>query len=191
MRSTYIVIGILSILLFSFAKTTYKRVYQISSENKKRYLVRSMSLKKDQLKSANLLASLSKKKNDLCTYISKMQKYKNHVGVRRLLANKNVKLEELSYEYNNEAAYSINKGERIGICLRNKNGIIENDNTMTFVLLHELAHIMSKKYAHDKEFWDNFSLLIQAATECGIYKYTNYEESPTTYCGHNISHIPT
>jgi predicted metal-dependent hydrolase len=189
MKSSHLIIGMLSVLLLCFAKTTYKRVYQISNINKKRYLVRQTN-SRTQLKSANLLASLNEKKNELCKFVEKSPKYKSHYGIKRLLQNKNVKLEELSYEYNNEAAYSVNKGEKIGICLRNKKGEIENENTMTFVLLHELAHIMSKTYAHDKEFWNNFSLLLQAASSCGIYKYTNYEANPTTYCGHNITHTP-
>jgi predicted metal-dependent hydrolase len=189
MKSSHLIIGILSVLLLCFAKTTYKRVYQVSSINKKRYLVRQTNDKK-QLKSANLLAVLNEKKNKLCKFVEKSSEFKNHYGIKRLLQNKNFKLEELSYEYDDQAAYSVNKGEKIGICLRNKKGEIEDENTMTFVLLHELAHIMSRKYAHDKEFWDNFALLLQAASRCGIYKHTNYEANPTTYCGHNITHTP-
>ena len=189
MKSEYIIIVFLSVLLIGFTRTTYKRVYQTSNKNKKRYLVRE-SNKTTQLKSANLLASLSKKKNILCDYVKDSQKYKNHPGIKRLLENRNVKFEELSYEYNSEAAYSINKGERIGICLRDKDGNIQNENTMMFVLLHELAHIMSKHYAHDTEFWDNFALLIKASNECGIYKYVNYENNSTMYCGHEITHTP-
>ena len=189
-NSGTILIAALSIILFCFGKTTYKRVYQVSKVNNKKYLVRSHNSSLIQLKSANLLASLSKKKNKLCDFLAVNDKYKNHYGVKRLLSNRHVKLEELSYEYNNEAAYSINKGERIGMCLRKKNGTIENENTMFFVLMHELAHIMSIKYAHDDEFWDNFALLIKAGTECGVYKYRDFGNNPTTYCGHHITHTP-
>ena len=190
MSKSLLFMGTLTLLLFFFAKTTYGRVYQTSTLNKKKYLVRKYPNTKNQQKSANLLASLSAKKNKLCDYLSRTKKYKHHYGVNRLLRNQYVKLEELSYEYNNEAAYSINKGERIGICLRKKNGEYENSNTMFFVLMHELAHIMSRKYAHDTEFWNNFALLIRAATECNIYTYRNYDESPSSYCGHRISHTP-
>lgn len=190
MSKTLLLMGTLTLLLFCFAKTTYGRVYQTSALNNKKYLVRKYPNKKHQIKSADLLAALSKKKNTLCEYLSKTKKYRNHYGVKRLLRNQYVKIEELSYEYNNEAAYSINKGERIGICLRKKNGNFENTNTMFFVLMHELAHIMSTKYAHDKEFWDNFALLIQAAQECNVYNYQNYDENPSSYCGHRISYTP-
>ena len=186
---TYIIIG-LSVLLICFWNATYKRVYQTSKLNNKKYLVRSNTDLNVQLKSANLLASLSNKKHKLCDYLEGSDKYNKHYGVNRLLSNRNVKLEELSYEYNNEAAYSINKGERIGICLRKKSGDVEDENTMFFVLMHELAHIMSRKYAHDKEFWDNFALLIEAATESGLYKYRDFGKQPTTFCGHSIRHTP-
>ena len=184
------VLGTFVVIFVCFMKTTYKRVYQKSSLNKKRYLVRLHDSPKYQMKSANLLASLSTKKNQLCDFLVKNKKYKDHNGVRRLLNNRNVKLEELSYEYNKEAAYSINKGERIGICLRKKNGKIENENTMFFVLMHELAHIMSTKYAHDDEFWSNFAVLIKAATECNVYVYRDFGKAPDSYCGHRISHTP-
>jgi len=189
-KESFVFLGAVALMLACFVKTTYKRVYQFSSLNKRRYLVRYNKDSKLQMKSANLLASLSKKKNKLCDYLAKTEKYTGNYGVRRLLNNKDVKLEELSYEYSKEAAYSINKGERIGICLRKGNGTIENENTMFFVLMHELAHIMSRKYAHDEEFWSNFALLIEAATKVGIYKYRDYQSSPSSYCGHKISHTP-
>tara|TARA_B110000977_G_C11069873_1_gene489201 strand:- start:1157 stop:1729 length:573 start_codon:yes stop_codon:yes gene_type:complete len=189
MKFNFVLIS-LSILLICFAKKTYNRVYQKSSRNNKLYLVQ-VSSGKIQLKSANLLASLSKKKIKLCSYIQNSSKYKNHYGMKRLLANRYVKLEELAHEYRNEAAYSVNKGERIGICLRNKKGSVENENNMMFVLLHELSHIMTKNYAHDEEFWKNFALLLRAATECNVYTYINYEKNPTTYCGHHITSVPS
>lgn len=189
-KTSTLFIGTLTILLLCFAKKTYKRVYQISNINKKRYLVRSQKSSKMQIKSANLLASLSKKKNILCDYLKNNEKYNKKYGVRRLLSRRNVRLEELSYDYDKEAAYSINKGERIGICLRKKNGNIENENTMFFVLMHELAHIMSIKYAHDDEFWKNFAILIKAAQECNVFVYRDYTSNPTSYCGHSITHTP-
>ena len=54
---------------------------------------------------------------------------------------------------------------------------------MIFVLLHELAHLMSKKYGHGKEFQDNFSYLTRKAVEQGIYKYQNFKENSSSYCG--------
>lgn len=190
MKSFVIFIVVIAICCLHYGQKTYNRKYVRSTMNKKKYLIRSHDNSSKEVKAANLLASLSKKKQILCDHIGNSSKYQNHMGIQRLLRNQNVKLEELSYEFDNQAAYSINKGERIGICLRKKNGTIEEENTMLFVLLHELAHIMSVSYSHNEEFWSNFALLIDAAVECKIYKYRDFAQEPTTYCGHQISHTP-
>ena len=122
--------------------------------------------------------------------MDKQSKYDNHYGVQQLLKNKNVVIEEVAKKYKNQAAYSINKGERIGICLRNKKNKYENKNTMFFVLIHELAHIMTKEFKHNDKFWKNMSLLIENATNAKLYKYTEYKTNPESYCGHDITHNP-
>ena len=175
------------LFLVLYQKTFFKRLYVVSNVNNRRYLVREG---KTQVESANRLAKLIEKKKKLCDYLSVKQKYKTKAGVKRLLERRNVEIEEKSMEYDDQAAYSINKGERIGICLKNKAGKYEDDNTMFFVLMHELAHIMSKKYGHDEEFWKNFAILVEAAVEAGLYKYQRYDKDVTTFCGHVISHTP-
>lgn len=175
-----------ALMIVLYQKTFANRVYVISSVNNKRYLVRDNNSKE----SADRLAKLVQKKNMLCQYIKRHKKYKNHNGVKRLLERQDVEIEEKSLEYDNQAAYSINKGERIGICLRNNRGQYEDGNTMFFVLMHELAHIMSRKYAHDEEFWNNFAILIEVAIEAKLYKYKEYSKDVTTFCGHVISHTP-
>ena len=37
---------------------------------------------------------------------------------------------------------------------------LEDENTLLFVSLHEVAHIMTKSIGHTKEFWDNFTFYI-------------------------------
>ena len=154
----------------------------------KRYLVRSNANSKIH---ANILSILAEKKINLLKHLKKQKKYKNHTGVQRLISNEDVVIEEVAAKYEKEAAYSINKGERIGICLRDKKtGEIENENEMFFVLIHELAHIMTDAYKHNQQFWKNMSLLIENAIEAKLYNYVNYKSKPTMYCGHLISHSP-
>ena len=102
MGTSYIIIGILSMLLFHYARSTRNRVYQRSKDNSKIYLVRQSS-ETNQIESANLLAHLSKNKTRLCNFVQKSPKYKDHIGIKRLLKYQNVKLEELSYQYNDQA----------------------------------------------------------------------------------------
>ena len=58
-------------------------------------------------------------------------------------------------------AYSVNKGEELSLCIRDKdtNKFIDN-NTILFVAIHELAHIMSKSTGHTEEFWDYMKYLL-------------------------------
>lgn len=87
------------------------------------------------------------------------------------------------------AAYTINKGEQMRICVRDErsDNLFENENDSMFVILHELAHLMSKSYGHNLEFKNNFAKITKIAVEKGVYKYRDYSENPTTYCNVDIT----
>jgi hypothetical protein len=90
------------------------------------------------------------------------------------------------------AAYTVNKSDQIRICIRNpdpqgNNDLFENENDSMLVLLHELAHVMSKGYGHDVEFKRNFSYIVRLAVKLGIYNYVDYTSNPTNYCGTDIT----
>lgn len=63
-------------------------------------------------------------------------------------------------------------------------------NTLTFVALHELAHIMTKSIGHKQEFWENFKFLLTNANDAGIYNPQDYKSNPTEYCGEEINDNP-
>jgi hypothetical protein len=89
-------------------------------------------------------------------------------------------------------SYTVNKGQKIFMCVRERkdgNNIID-ENTLVFVALHELAHVMTKSIGHTKEFWDNFEFLLEHAVKDGFYKYHPYHQSPVPYCGTMISDTP-
>ena len=83
------------------------------------------------------------------------------------------------------AAYVVNKGQELRVCLND-----ENENDTMFVLLHELAHIMSKSYGHNDEFKKNMDFLVKEAVKLNIYNPTDYTKSPINYCGVTISSTP-
>ena len=89
-------------------------------------------------------------------------------------------------------SYSENKGEKIVVCLRDKKEPYPfvDDNTVMFVLLHEMAHLMSTTIGHTPEFWTNFRRMLQDAVAIGIYQNVNYAKSPTPYCGMTITDSP-
>ena len=89
-------------------------------------------------------------------------------------------------------AYSENKGETIAFCLaakKNETTLIDLE-TITFVAIHELAHVMTESVGHKKEFWDNFKFLLQGAKEAKIYMPQNFKKEPKEYCGMTIDDNP-
>ncbi len=88
------------------------------------------------------------------------------------------------------AAYTVNKGDQMRICVRDErsDNLFENENDMMFVMLHELGHLMSKSYGHNLEFKKNFAYITKIAVKLGLYKYVDYTKNPTTYCGTDVTY---
>lgn len=89
-------------------------------------------------------------------------------------------------------SYSENKGEKIVVCLRDKRHPYPfvDENTVMFVLLHEMAHLMTTTIGHTPEFWANFKRILHDAVQQGIYTPINYARQPTPYCGMTITDTP-
>ena len=88
------------------------------------------------------------------------------------------------------AAYTVNKGEQLRICVRDEksDNLFENENDLMFVALHEAGHLMSKSYGHNLEFKENFRGITKIAVDLGIYKYVDYTRKPVTFCGVDITY---
>ena len=82
--------------------------------------------------------------------------------------------------------------EKLAFCLNTtKKGHEAIDiNTLTFVAIHELSHIMSVSTGHTKEFWENMKYLLQEAEKLGLYQSVDYSSTPVTYCGMEINSTP-
>ena len=159
----------------------------ISDVDGKRYCVRER-LKMEL--AANLLASVTQKLKDLVIYCAK--NYPDNEKVQRMVQKFNpTKISETlpTSEY---TAYSENKGEKLAFCLnKEKNGSKLIDiNTLTFVAIHELAHIMTISEGHKQEFWQNFKFLLEQAKAANIYDPVNYKKNPESYCGMDITDNP-
>jgi len=89
-------------------------------------------------------------------------------------------------------SYSENKGELIVVCLRDKKPPYKfaDENTIMFVILHEMAHLMTTTIGHTSEFWANFRRILGDAVSTGIYQDVNYARQPTSYCGMTITDSP-
>jgi len=93
----------------------------------------------------------------------------------------------------NYTSYSVNKGEKVYMCLRQRNEREElvDENIITFVALHEMAHIGTVDIGHTPLFWNNFGWLLKRAEDMQIYKYTDFAAHPVEYCGIRITDQPT
>jgi hypothetical protein len=89
-------------------------------------------------------------------------------------------------------AYSENKGEKLAFCLETEKGNnkLIDVNTLTFVAIHELAHIGSEQIGHGDEFWKNFKFLLQRAVEIKVYDPIDYKNKPKRYCSMDIHDNP-
>jgi hypothetical protein len=91
-----------------------------------------------------------------------------------------------------QTSYSINKGEKIMLCLRTRDEdeeLIEL-NTMMFVTLHEIAHVCTVSVGHTEEFWENFKWVLEEAINIGIYSKQEFSKNPVKYCGMTITNSP-
>ena len=60
--------------------------------------------------------------------------------------------------------------------VKNSTNSIIDINTLTYVALHELAHVCSESIGHTPEFWDNFKFLLIEAEKLGYYKPVDYNK---------------
>jgi hypothetical protein len=68
------------------------------------------------------------------------------------------------------SSYTLDK-KRIFLCVE-RDGQTYDDNTMTYVLLHELAHTMTRQIGHGSEFHAQFTALLDRAARFGLYDPT-------------------
>lgn len=159
----------------------------ISDVDGERYCVRERS--KLQL-AADLLAKVTENCKELVAYCGK--KYPDNEDVQRLVQKFNPTTISETLPTSEHTAYSENKGEKIAFCLdKKKDGTKLIDlNTLTFVAIHELSHVMTKTEGHNREFWANFKFLLINAKDANIYNPVDYKKEPEDYCGMTITDNP-
>lgn len=139
--------------------------------------------------SADKIAKLEGFTNDLMEYLA--ARHPKDVRTRRLIDNlADIKMEESPFE-DDTSSYTVNKGELIALCIRNKEDKDFHDwNTLLFVLIHELAHVASITTGHNQEFVRNFKWLLERANEAGLYQPVDDSKNPITYCGVRVTNNP-
>ena len=139
---------------------------------------------------ADLLAKVTGKLKTLVKHMEK--KYPNRDNVKRLAKNFNPKKISETLPTSSYTAYSENKGEKLAFCTTTtKQGSkLIDENTLTFVAIHELGHVMTESIGHNTEFWQNFKFLLENAVSIKIYKPVDYKKKNTKYCGMTITDNP-
>jgi hypothetical protein len=160
----------------------------VSGVDGKKYCVRE---RRNIVKASNLLATTIDRLQKLVGNMGK--KYPARDNVKRLVENFNPNSIKETLPTSEYTAYSENKGEKLAFCLNKKkenNDNLIDQNTLTFVAIHELSHIMSSTVGHNDEFWNNFKFLLDNAVEMGLYNPIDYKKDPEGYCGMDITDNP-
>lgn len=160
----------------------------IADKNGKRYCVRD---RKNIDEAANLLASVVEIMKKLVNYVGK--KYPNDERVIRLVKGFNPEKISETLPTSEHTAYSENKGEKIAFCLNKKTNHdkkLIDLNTLVFVSIHELSHVMTESIGHKPEFWDNMKFLLENAVEIKVYTPVDYSVDNEVYCGDPITNNP-
>jgi hypothetical protein len=178
---------ILILVLLITCKSEGFEVVELSKTGKQ-YTVQEYN---DSKGAADLLAQLEKNINIFIVELKK--NHPNDERIKRLVKNMSSTIIEEAPHVDNESTYTINKGELIKICLREKKDAkpFHSVNTLMFVILHELAHVISKSIGHTGEFMENFRFLLREAPKYNIdYEPVDYSENKMTYCGVDVTHNP-
>lgn len=179
-----IVLSIIVVISIFYIQKKYLEVsYVTSSVDNKKYLVKNSEGKQT---AADILARLNIKIERLIHHLRKT--YPDDEDILRL--HTNYKRENISEgtESSNYTSYSVNKGEKIVFCVRERDdsGDFVSENVLMYVATHELGHLMTKEIGHTDSFWKNFKRLLQEAIDISVYTHVDFSKSPTSYCGMNI-----
>jgi hypothetical protein len=154
------------------------------------YQVRDMP---DKQAAADLLARVRLRMKKL--YIHLESSYPDKPQVKQLVQNFRPDSSRILESTPDEehTSFSVNKGEKVHLCLRQRQGGNESlvdENIMMFVALHEMAHFITKSIGHEPEFWNNFGWLLREAEKIGVYQYQDFKAQPVSYCGVQITDQP-
>jgi hypothetical protein len=123
-------------------------------------------------KSADILDTLYLKYIKLQQYMSDTGKPSRKIAdkFRTRLSRENIMELESS---SGLKGFTTDKGKILKIKLKTDDNKYIDTNNITYVFLHELAHIMSDSYGHNNEFNENFRFILKLAIQKGLYIPSN------------------
>lgn len=179
----FFVIVLMIISVMNIIKRNKDIIYVKSKTDGRKYLVRKLP---DSQKAAEKLAELNVRIKKI---IDKALTNKDHPTIERLHRYNPDTLSE-TIPGSKYTSYSVNKGESIAICLRHADNTFMEWNTIIFVTLHEIAHVLTVEEQHPPIFWKNMKFLLEQAEEIELYVPIDYSVKPEEYCGMQITSTP-
>lgn len=186
----YVLVGfIVSVCIYSVLNSDKAQLTCVlSTVDGNEYCVR----KRSQVKEASdLLAKIATKCTKIVNHLH--EKFPKDDRCKRLYANFNPTRIIETLPTSKLKAYSENKGAKIAFCLNkleHDNNVLIDENTLMFVALHELSHLMTISVGHNHDFWANFKFILDHAIALKLYSPVNYKENPQEYCGMTITDNP-
>jgi hypothetical protein len=185
----YALIVLIVVIMFKmyFESESFNLRCIVSDIDGKKYCVRDGANKK---KTVNLLATITNKLSEIVDIAYEI--HPDNEGIQRLKKKYRADVISETLPTSKFTAYSENKGEKLAFCTtKKKNGSeLIDENTLTFVGIHELSHIMSKSIGHNDEFWENFKFLLKIASDKKIYDPVDYGKKSIEYCSMKITDNP-
>lgn len=111
-------------------------------------------------------------------YDDKMEKDPTIVRLKAKLVKTFPELANIKLMRGTESA-TINK-YRVYLCT-DYAGVKYDDNMLTYVLIHELAHVLTPEIGHGTQFFKKFNELLTRAANAGVYSPNM--KRPNNYCG--------
>ena len=186
----YIIIAFILFICFKIyhESDTFNLRCVISDVDGNKYCVRDREMIEP---AADRLARTVTKCKTLITYMK--QHHPDNDITKRLVDGFNPKKVMETLPTSEHTAYSENKGEKLAFCLnsgKNNSNKLIDENTLTFVALHELAHIGTLEVGHTPTYWQNFKFILENAVDADIYVPVDYKKKPVGYCGMTITDNP-
>jgi hypothetical protein len=178
---------------FLFLVTGYFVSYNITKRNinvKSSVDHRVYSVRSDvqnAVDSADTLAKLYQRMVELSHHLDPNNIY--HKRILKRIHTIVIKENPLVIPPSSLTSYTINKGEEIVLCLREpKTQTLHTIDKLTYVMIHEMAHIGCPEVGHTALFKEVFTDLLKIAVfKAAILQKTDYATSPDSYCGITIS----
>lgn len=153
---------------------------------------------KDPTKAANVLAHLNNMNVEVMRHVRSTKELQtpwlqNKINILMAQYDPQAMIENSPHNFDipRTTSYTVNKGDYMAICTRSlETDNIEDIHTLEFVVLHELAHVITDTWGHETPFWVNFKWILKEANDAGIHKPKNYSKYPVRYCGMEVNYNP-